>query len=89
MASRHVSIPVAGIGCAAPSMTHALSRLLGVVSVYVNPATELAEIDFDEEHVSVDRLARAIDRCGFHSGQPMLWPDRSRSDAGPSGDDAA
>ncbi len=72
MTSRHVSIPVFGIGCAAPSVGRVLSRLSGVMTAYVNPATELAEIEFDGDRISVEQLSQAISGCGFRVGQPAF-----------------
>lgn len=71
MNSQHVSIPVPGVACAGHSVERALSRLPGVVSAYVNGATEVAEIEFDDERVSVERLCDSIRGCGFHAGVPQ------------------
>ena len=55
MSQQHVSIPVPGVACAGKSVERALSRLAGVVSAYVNGATEVAEVD----------------RCGFRARPPQ------------------
>lgn len=85
MATRHVSIPVFGFACGgggALTVERVLSRVPGAVSVYVNPATGLAEVDFDAERVSVDELRKAIRRCGFRPGAPHIeGPSRNTSDA--------
>lgn len=85
MATRHVSIPVFGFACGgggALTVEHVLSRVPGAVSVYLNPATGLAEVDFDAERVTVDELRKAIRRCGFRPGAPHVdEPARDRLDA--------
>lgn len=72
MSARHVSIPVFGVLCAAPSVGNVLVDLPGVISAYVNPATEFAEIDFDEDRITIEELAQAIRGCGFRVGEPTV-----------------
>ena len=71
----HVSIPVYGVSCAGHSVERGLARLPGVTAVYVNTATELAEIDFDDARITVEQLCRGIRRCGFHPGTPSVARD--------------
>lgn len=75
MATRHASIPVFGFACGAGgalTVERVLSRVPGATSVYVNPATGLAEVDFDSDRVTVEELCRRIRRCGFRPGTPVL-----------------
>lgn len=75
MTTRHVSIPVFGFACGgggALTVERVLARLPGAVSVYVNPATELAEVDFDPDQVTVEELCKGIRRCGFRPGRPLV-----------------
>lgn len=75
MTTRHVSIPVVGFACGgggALTVERVLSRVAGVISVYVNPATGLAEVDFDTDRVTVEELCKRIRRCGFRPGAPVV-----------------
>lgn len=56
MSQQHASIPVPGAACAGYSVERVLSRLTGVIFAYVNGATEVAEVDYDDERVSVETL---------------------------------
>ena len=78
MSTQHVSIPVYGVACAGRSVERGLARLTGVIDVYVNTATELAEIEFDDERITVEQLCKGIRRCGFHPGTPSVAPDSAR-----------
>jgi cation transport ATPase len=64
MSHQHASIPVPGVACAGHSVERVLSRLSGVNAAYVNGATEVAEVEFDGERVSVATLCQTIDECG-------------------------
>ena len=72
MSAHHVSIPVYGVACAGHSVERGVARLAGVIAVYVNPATELAEIEFDDERITVEELCKGIRRCGFRAGTPSV-----------------
>ena len=78
MSTQHVSIPVYGVACAGRSVERGLARLTGVIDVYVNAATELAEIEFDDERITVEQLCKGIRRFGFHPGTPSVAPDSAR-----------
>ncbi len=75
MSTHHVSIQVYGVACAGHSVESGLARLTGVTAVYVNTATELAEIDFDDARITVEQLCQGIRRCGFRAGTPSVVPD--------------
>jgi len=75
MSANHASIPIYGVACAGHSVERGLARLTGVTAVYVNTATEFAEIDFDDERITVEQLCRGIRRCGFRAGTPSVAPD--------------
>ena len=72
MSQQHASIPVPRVACAGHSVERVLSRLTGVISAYVNGATEVAEVDYDDEYVSVETLCETIDGCGFRAGLPQV-----------------
>jgi hypothetical protein len=46
----------------------ALARLAGVIRVYVNPATEMAYVEFDPVLASTPKLATALEAVGFRAG---------------------
>jgi copper chaperone CopZ len=50
----------------------ALARTPGVVSVYANPATEMAYVVYDPEQVSPDHLVKVIEQAGFCAGVPCV-----------------
>jgi cation transport ATPase len=72
MSQQHVSIPVPGVACAGHSVERLLSRAAGVVSAYVNGATEMAEVEYDDQHVTLEMIYRTINGCGLHAGSPHV-----------------
>jgi copper chaperone CopZ len=48
----------------------ALTRTPGVVYVYVNPATEMAYVEYDPALADPNRLIQAVEHAGFHVGTP-------------------
>lgn len=49
----------------------ALARTPGVVYVYVNPATEMAYIEFDPTLTDPDRLIASVEGAGFRAGESV------------------
>jgi hypothetical protein len=47
-----------------------LSRLPGVTSAYVNAASGVAGVEYDDERVRFETLCEAINGCGFRAGTP-------------------
>lgn len=72
MSQQHVAIPVPGVACAGHSVERVLSRLAGVASAYVNGANEVAEVEYDDQHVTLEMIYRTINGCGFHAGSPHV-----------------
>lgn len=72
---RHeLRIPVYDLGCGgagASTIERRLAATDGVVSVYVNPATETAYIDFDPTETDPSTLARVIEQVGYRAGRPI------------------
>lgn len=67
-----VTIPVLGFSCGgggALAAERALTRLPGVVRVYVNPATEMAYVEFDVALATPQRLVAALEGVGFRAGE--------------------
>ena len=67
-------IPVYGLGCGgggATSIERELARQPGVLRIYVNPATEMAYVDYDPATTDPLRLAQAIERTGYRAGRAV------------------
>jgi len=70
-AQRALHVPIHGLGCGgggATTIERELGRAPGVLRVYVNPATEVAYIDYDPAQTDARRLARVIDQIGYRAG---------------------
>lgn len=68
---RGLRIPVYGLGCGgagATTIERELAATDGVVSAYVNPATETAYVDYDPAEADASVLVRAIERAGYGAG---------------------
>ncbi len=52
-------------GGGALTLERALGRLAGVIRVYVNPATEMAYIEYDPEKVAWESLEAVFQACGL------------------------
>lgn len=71
---RAVRIPVYGLGCGgggAATIERALTRLPGVLRAYVNPATEVAYVDYDPAATDPPQLVRIIARAGYRAGSAV------------------
>ncbi|HXH25527.1 MAG TPA: heavy metal-associated domain-containing protein [Vicinamibacterales bacterium] len=69
-----VLIPVYGLGCGgggATTVERELAATEGVLRVYVNPATEIAYVDYDPAEVDPSSLARAVEKAGYRAGHPV------------------
>ena len=72
--TRGLRIPVYGLGCGGAgrsTIERELAATDGVLSAYVNPATETAYIDYDPVETDPRTLAQAIERAGYRSGRPV------------------
>lgn len=75
MKTQRMTIPIEGLSCGGGGslqVERALSRLSGVVYAYVNPATEMAYVEYDPEQVDNERLVKVAERAGFRAGVPNL-----------------
>ena len=66
-----VTVPISGFpggGGGGLVAKRALAGLAGVVRVYVNPATEMAYVEYDPELATPYRLAAALEAAGFRAG---------------------
>lgn len=71
---RGLRIPVYGLGCGgggATTIERALAAIDGVLRAYVNPATEIAYVDYDPAETDKASLARAIEKAGYRAGQSV------------------
>lgn len=73
--TRRATIPIYGFGCGgggALTIERALEKVPGVVRAYVNPATEMAYVEYDPDLAEAARLTAAVERVGFRAGEPNL-----------------
>lgn len=70
----HLRIPVYARGSGGTGATLVgceLAATDGVLSAYLNPATETAYVDFDPTEADDWSLVRAIERAGYRAGRPV------------------
>lgn len=75
---QRLTLPLLGFGCSgggALTVERSIARLNGVNRVYVNPATEVAYVEFDPGKCSPLDVVTAIERSGFR----VIVLDRSAS----------
>ena len=68
MQTSSITIPVYNLGCGGSEaliIERALSHTPGVAHVYVNPATELAYVDYDSALASPEQLQAIINDLGY------------------------
>lgn len=70
-----ITLPIFGPDCQGSGsliIEGVLLRVPGVVYAYVNPATEMAYVQYDPALCNPDELSAAIQRAGFEAGKPSL-----------------
>ncbi len=75
MKTQRITLPIVDLssgGGGVLIIEHALARTQGVVHVYVNPATEMAYIEYDPALSDPDPLMKVVEHSGFHAGKPGL-----------------
>jgi copper chaperone CopZ len=75
MSTQRTTIPIYQLSCGGGgslTIERALTRLDGVIRVYVNPATEMAYIEYDTARVSPAAFVAAVERVGFRVGEPSV-----------------
>lgn len=75
MKTQRITLPIDDLSCGgggALIVERALAQTPGVVYVYINPATEMAYIEYDPALSDPDRLVKVVEHAGFHAGAPSL-----------------
>ena len=65
-----VTFPIVGLGCGgggAFTVEHALHKTPGVARAYVNPATEMAYVEYDPARTDRSALERVISSLGYRT----------------------
>jgi copper chaperone CopZ len=73
-AMRRTTLPIYGLGCGgggALTIERALARTAGVRRVYVNPATEMAYLEYNPTQINPSKIVAVIEDLGFEAGRPL------------------
>jgi cation transport ATPase len=82
MKTERMTLPLYRLGCAGSDparLEHAMGQLKGVHRAYVNPATEMAYIDYDPDLVLPTTLQAVIDQEGLGAEDPVTPVDRTEA----------
>jgi len=74
MTTRRIALPVFSLVCTsgdAHTIEHALARVPGVRHVYVNPATEMAYVEYDPAECGPGQIIAAIESAGFRASEHL------------------
>lgn len=75
MKTQRITLPICDLSCGGGGVLiveRALARTTGVLYVYVNPATEMAYIEYDPAQTDLQRLNTVVEHAGFHAGVPSI-----------------
>jgi len=73
MDTRRITLPIFGLTCSgggALTLERALERAPGVVWVYINPATEMAYVEYDAALATPSELVAVVEEVGLRAGEP-------------------
>lgn len=72
---QRLTLPIENLGCGGGgtlTIERQLVRTAGVMHAYVNPATEMAYIEYDPTRIGPSQLVMVVRRVGFRTGEPSL-----------------
>lgn len=72
-ATRTLTLPVLGLACGgggARTVEKIVARVPGVTTVYVNPATEAALIEYEPDQCGHEQLRAAVESAGYRVPGP-------------------
>lgn len=75
MKTRRMTLSIDNLSCGgggALTIERCLVRTTGVIYAYVNPATEMAYIEYDPERTDPQQLVKVVNQSGFRAGKPPL-----------------
>lgn len=75
MRTERLTMAIYGLGCGgggALTVERALAKVPGVSRAYVNPATEMAYVEYDPALARAEQLVAAVERVGFRAGEPSV-----------------
>jgi cation transport ATPase len=74
MRTQRATLEIEGLGCGgggALIAERALARMKGVRRAYVNPATEMAYVEYEPDQVDPSTLVRAVEATGLRASTPV------------------
>jgi copper chaperone CopZ len=72
---KRVTFPIHNLGCGGGgslTVERTILRVEGVRNAYVNPAIEMAYVEFDPSRCTPDALIKAVEHVGFRAGAPVI-----------------
>ncbi len=75
MKTQRITLPIDDLSCGgggALIVELALAQTPGVMYVYINPATEMAYIEYDPALSDPNRLVKVVEHAGFRAGTPSM-----------------
>ncbi len=73
--TKRFTVAIYRLGCGGGgvlTIQRALERASGVLNVYVNPATEMAYVEYDPALTAPQHLVSVIEKVGFRAGIPRI-----------------
>ncbi len=73
MATERITIPIYGLGSGgggSSTIERALAKEIGITRATVNPATEMAYVEYDPAVTHGEQIVAVVRRVGFDTGVP-------------------